>query len=392
MKAEFEEFARTLEERGHAPQPKAEPMTRMTVLGGGAEAQVYAARALAGGADVALFSAYGAELDRFSGGGSIALRGDGPVGNYNVNQPGVPSIATSSSLDQVIEAAELLVFTGPVHKQRAYAMALAEHFRDGQVVFLPNARTFGAIEVAWLMRAGGCRADVTIVDMPGAPFFAEATGEGIVVHDRPPQHAATLPAGRPEILEAVACATGTALALPNALASGMVDGSGLVDAIGLLLGGPGLADGRPELVHGATPLTAHDTFRNLLGEAHCDLLAGAWAERVEVARAFGVRGMPDAAAVVEAHAGAPEGAASRPIPAAELCPAMLRDAAIGSISPLLSAAKLAGKSVPLNRSLMTMTSRIVGGDLESAGRRLDQIGIHQDNIDDARRAVEGLMA
>ena len=90
----FADFANAISrpDRPAAPAPRA--LSRVAVLGGGQEGRMLAAIALSEGAQVALFSAYGAELDAMKGG--IALRGAGPVGSYQVNADGAPSVQALS--------------------------------------------------------------------------------------------------------------------------------------------------------------------------------------------------------------------------------------------------------------------------------------------------------
>jgi hypothetical protein len=69
---------------------------------------------------------------------------------------------------------------------------------------------------------------------------------------------------------------------------------------------------------------------------------------------------------------------------------LLRDGIIGSLVPLLSAAKLTGVCVPVTESMVTLTSSILGADVAAAGRRLDTIGIVEGDIDSARRAMDAI--
>ena len=55
-------------------------------------------------------------------------------------------------------------------------MVLADHLSDEQVLVLAPGRSLGALETAWFLRIGGCRADVTIVEAQGLPFFVQAEG------------------------------------------------------------------------------------------------------------------------------------------------------------------------------------------------------------------------
>ena len=132
---------------------------RFAVLGGGADARLLAALCLSEGAQVTLFSAYGAELDALRNSSGISLRGAGPGGTYQVDRENAPSIRTTAELDAAVSDAQVIFLTGPVHKQRTYAMVLADHLSDGQVLVLAPGRSLGALETAWLLRIGGATAD-----------------------------------------------------------------------------------------------------------------------------------------------------------------------------------------------------------------------------------------
>ncbi|MEO1687275.1 MAG: hypothetical protein AAFU61_05155, partial [Pseudomonadota bacterium] len=199
--SEFEAFAEAV---GAFPRgeiiPRGERLRRVAVLGGLSDARLLAALALAEGIEPVLFSAYGAELSALSAG--VAVRGAGPVGSYQTDaEGGAPSIRTTPSLDEAVAGADAIFLTGPTHKKRTYALVLAEHLSDGQLIVLAPGRTFGALETAWLLRAGGCRADVTIVEAQTLPFWWRAEGSALHLAPRAPGAAATIPAGRGEALE-----------------------------------------------------------------------------------------------------------------------------------------------------------------------------------------------
>ncbi len=383
----FEEFAEAVAARRAGGVVEAVPRyDRVTVLGGGADARLLAALCLAEGASVTLFSAYGEERAALRSG--IALRGAGPVGSYQTDQDGIPAIATTAEIDNAVAGAELIFLTGPIHKQRTYAMVLADHVRDGQVLVLAPGRSMGALEAAWLLRVGGARADITLVETQGLPYWFSASGSTLNLSPVAPVAAATLPSGRPSVL------AGLSRYLPNlkpaisTVHSGFADGSGLVEAPALLLGGPAVGSGGPAVPMGGVPLAENRTFRNLIGPEHETVVARLAEERAAVGRVFGVRDLPTAAEWMDVHAGAPAGEGSRPVPAGAAATAILRDATIGSLVPLASAARLAGVAVPMTEGMITLASTVLGADVATAGRRLETVGIDANGIEDARRIMD----
>ena len=363
-------------------------MDTVAVLGGGTDALLLAALCLAEGAQVTLFSAYGRELAQLRNAGGVTIRGAGPVGTYQVDRGGAPSIRTTGELDAAVGAADAIFLTGPVHKQRTYAMVLADHVRDGQVLVLAPGRSLGAAEVAWLLRVGGCRADITIVEAQGLPYWAEAKGTQLNLSAAAPFAAATLPAGRSDCIDALRRFLPNIVPVPSTVHSGFHDGSGLVEVPALLLGGVVAGSGGPAVPEGGVPLAENRTFRALLGPGQMAVIARLATERRRVAARFGVRDLPDDGTWVEAHAGAARGEGARPVPDSAAAARIVRCATIGSLAPLLSAARIAGIAVPATEAMITLASTVLGADVEPAGRKLDAIGINAGNLDEARRILD----
>lgn len=389
---DFEDFAEAVATRQVLPAPVTVPSYRhITVLGGGNEARMLAALALAEGAEVTLFSAYGVEIGAMRTAGTIAIRDAGPLGAYQIDRENVPSIQTTMELDRAVADAEVIFLTGPVHKQRTYAMVLADHLKDGQVLVIAPARTFAALEAAWLLRVGGCKADITIVEVMGLPFWCRSEGARLHLSTRAGVPAAALPSGRDHVLEGLRPFMPNLKAMMGTLPSSFADGSGVVDVPALLLGGPLIGDGRPAVPMGGVPLPENESFRNLIGERHRTVIAALASERADVARHFGVRDLPAADDWIEHQAGTPKGDGSRPIPAPAEAGSLLRDAVIGSLVPLSSAAKITGRAVPVTEAMITTASSVLDADIGSAGRRLETIGIGANDIDDARRIIDHMI-
>ena len=388
--AEFEAFASALEE-GAAPRPATAPaLDRVAVLGGGPEARLLACLCLAEGADVTLFTAYGREMEPLRRAGGITLRGAGPVGTFPVDRPEGPSIRLSGELDIAIRGAELIFLTGPVLKQRTYAMVLAEHLSDGQILAMAPGRSLGALEAAWLLRAGGCAADFALVESQGPPFWIRENGSVLHLTRAAPVPAAALPSDRTDAVQGVSRYLPNLRPVQTVVHGGFADGSGLVEIPALLLGGPLGPPGGVELPPGAEPLEERFNFRTLIGSRHEAVIDAMATERRKVAARWGVRDLPGTGEWLEMCAGAEAGEGLRPIPNGEEAARLARCAVIGSLIPLLSAAEAAEQDAPVTRSLATLAQAALGGGLVNAGRRLDTIGIDPGNLDDARRAMDAV--
>lgn len=361
-------------------------LDRIAVLGGGSDACLIAALCLAEGAEVTLFSAYGAELDMLRASSGISLRGAGPVGTYQLDRDKGPSIRTTAEIDRAVQYAEVIFLTGPIHKYRTYAMVLAGHLQEGQVIVLPQGRSLGALETAWLLRTGGCTVDVTIVEAQGLPYWINAQGSVLNLSAAGPVPAATLPSGRNDIVKTITRFLPNLVAGDSVLASGFADGSSLVEFPALLIAGQG---GVP-VPMGGTPLSENTTFATLLGDAHHSIIARLAAERRKVAAVFGVRNLPDDATWVARYAGALRGEGARTVPSVNETQQILRDGVIGSLVPLISAAALTGTEVPMTQAMITLATTMLGADVGSAGRKLSTIGIATSDIDTARKAMDAI--
>lgn len=115
------------------------------------------------------------------------------------------------------------------------------------------------------------------------------------------------------------------------------------------------------------------TFRGLIGPAHRRLISEMAAERRAVAKAFGVRDLPDDGAWVDRIAGAEDGDGVRAVPSPDAAAALIRNGVLGSLEPLMSAAEAAGVSAPVTRSVIAVAEVAMGTDLSA--RTLDRIGL-----------------
>ncbi|WP_171178541.1 hypothetical protein [Ruegeria sp. HKCCD8929] len=390
MSAGFEEFTLAATRGSTRGAPERPTLDRISVLGGEADARLLAALCLAEGAEVTLFSAYGAELSLLAQSSGISLRGEGPVGTYQVDRDG-PSVRTTAELDATVRDAQVIFLTGPLHKQRTYAMVLADHLSDGQILVLAPGRSMGAVETAWLLRIGGCTADITLVEVQGLPYWFRSEGAALTLSQAAPMAAATLPRGRDEVLDALSMYLPNVQAVESVLASGFNDISAAVEIPALILSGTAMGTGGPDIPMGGVPLEANQTFASLIGPDQKEVIHGLVDERRRIAAAFGVRNLPATEQWISTFAGAERGSGARPIPDQQTSRGLMRDGVQGSLAPLVSAGELAGIPSPLTNSLIAMSDRILGADVAAAGRRLESIGVSADDVDQARRIFDTIV-
>jgi len=371
------------------PSTRPDPRTpaRVTVLGSGIEGRALAAWFLAEGAEeVRLFTVYAEEMEALSR-GSITLRGEGPVGTFRVNGER-PSIEVTSVLDTAVADADVIVVSGPVLKQRTYGLVLAQHVKDGQIVMVANASTFGGLELAHWLRAGGATGDVTVVEMTSMPFDIADEAGTIMLTRRRAAPCGVLPQSASSTIERLALHIPDLEARPTILHSSFADGSAVVEVPALLVGGPAVPGAIADTLPGAHP-AGGGAFASLLGERHRALISSLAAERRMVAARFGVRDLPEDEEWIEKVAGSTEGPGIRVVPTTSRAIAQVRDGVLGSLVPLMSAAIAAGVEVPVTSSIVAMAESMLGGDLRAAGRSLSQIGFAGLDPDAIRARLSG---
>ncbi len=366
---------------------------RVAVLGGGADGALVAALSVIAGIDTVMFSAYGQELAALRGGG-LTLRGEGPIGTVPVDPASGPGIHTTAELDAALAGADVIVLTGPLHKQRTYAMVLADHVSDGQTLVVPNAGTFGALETASLLRGGGCTAAVKVVELSGLPFWIDGEVPRLTLSSRQALQAASLSSGTlnnaaltpvfGELSESVSVAQ-----------TAFSDASAAIELPALLLGGPVAAGGGPAVPDGAVARAEHSNFHSLLGHAQLTVARALYQERCAVASRYGVRDLASFDEALLCCAGAPQqgaepSAGRRAVPSQMAASFRIRDLVQGSLQPLVSAAKGAGVPVPNSVAMVQLASTVLGDDLSRNGRTLAQLGVSGTDPDSVRRSFEQL--
>lgn len=358
---------------------------RVAVLGGGDDARLLAALCLAEGAEVRLFSAYAAELQTLSRG--IEINEQGPLGNYHVRtlnsattSPTTPAVMTTGSIDHALVDANLVFLTGPVHKQRTYAMVLADHLQPQQIVVLPEARTFGAFEAAQLLRTGGANSDITLMELQGLPYWIHCddahAARPLNLQPVPVLLAAAMPAARTSAcIQAVQRYLPMLEAAPSALHSALHDISASVDIPALLLGGAALSRGGKSVPPGGKALAENNNFHQLIGAEQRQVIAQLLQERHNVAASLGIRDLPDADVAIALRAGSENGVGTRPVPTRDAANALVRDGILGSLAPLLDLARAVAQPAPLTESMIRLGESILGNQISLGGRNLAGLGV-----------------
>ena len=385
---DFRAFADRLEARAEAVTPEPRLFDRVAVIGATAEGRLLACLCLAEGSEVTLYSPYGGELEAIRSAGGITLRGAGPVGTFQAERASGPSIGLTGDLEAAAAGSDLIILAGPVLRQRAAAYALGQKLRAGQTVAVVPGRSFGALETAWTLRAGGCAEDVTILEAQSLSYWIRQQGPALWLTRSAPGAIASLPSRRDAAVRGFMRFVPDANPVGNTVHSSFSDASSAIELPALLLGGPAVPSGAAPIPHGGVPLPERDTFRALFGDHHLRLAAALCAERRAVAARWGIHELPDDESWLDIHAGADAGDFSRLAPPADDADTLARCAVVGSLMPLVSAAETAAVETPASRAMADLAIAALGGGLIATGRRLQSIGITAGAIDDARRVID----
>ncbi|MEM7377049.1 MAG: hypothetical protein AAF460_06015 [Pseudomonadota bacterium] len=390
----FQQFADAMANADRSTAVSTPPVGRVAVLGGAADGALVAALAVAAGHETVLFTAYGRERDALRGG--VTLRGEGPIGTVATNPTRGPGIATTGDLDTALTSADVIVLTGPLHKQRTYAMVLADHLVDGQLVVLPNAGTFGGLEVRALLQSGGCAADVGVFELSNLPWWVERDGGALVLSAAESPLCATLDGDGRTHTAQLTPLFGAMTACVNHSHLAFGDTSAAIELPALLLGGPASQAGGPSVPEGAVARPEHRNFHSLLGSSQRALAQALLDERIAVAARFGVRDLPDLDAAVAQWAGAAQTGAMpsngrRAVPTPEAALARVRDLIQASLQPLVDAASAVGVAVPNSVATVQLASTVYGDNLARHARSLDRLGVDGADADTARRQFDALI-
>ena len=80
----------------------------------------------------------------------------------------------------------------------------------------------------------------------------------------------------------------------------------------------------------------------------------------------------------------------RPVPQPNQADDLIRCATMGSLVPLQSAAQLADLPVPATSAMIELAHQSIGGDLLHAGRRLDNMGFVNTDLDSIRTQLDAM--
>lgn len=285
-------------------------------------------------------------------------------------------VRASSDLGEILDGARLVMVVVPASAHGELARAMAPHLEAGQVVVLNPGRTLGALEFAHEVRKAGGPPDILVAETDTFLFASRwlESGRSRIHRVKRRVRLAALPARRtPAVLRLVRRALPQFEPAANVIETGVCNiGAVFHPAPTLLNSGWVESEGEFEHYHqGITPGVAR-------------ALEALDAERLAVARAFGVRalsargwlGSVYGSRGKDLHRAIQETEAYKGLKApTSLEHRYLFEDVPASLVPLADLARVAGCPARVMESFITLAEAVTGIDWVSRGRTLASVGL-----------------
>jgi opine dehydrogenase len=300
-----------------------------------------------------------------------------------------PIALATCNMAAALAGARVVLVAVPASAHTDVAQECAAHLRDGQTVLLVPGRTGGALEFRRVLRAAGCRARILLGEANTFPFAARCVGPAsAVIHGvKAEVQAAALPGNRtPELL--AACRPFLPMLRParSVLHTGLANLGAILHPVIALLNADRIEGG-----------VSFDFYCQGVTANVADTLAAADAERLRIARAYGVpacslrdwiaRAYGHHAETIQAAVGGNPAYAGIKAPATIVHRYLLEDVPTGLI-PLRELGAAAGLDCPVLTSLVELGRTMLGGERWRRSRTLDMLGLDGLSVPAIRALVE----
>ena len=315
------------------------------------------------------------------------------LGGIRLTAPGsgtifAPVAMATSDLAAALSEVRRILVAVPASGHADVARRCAPHLRDGQVVLLLPGRTGGALEFRRVLRQAGCGARVLLGEANTFPFAARSTEASALIYGTKAEVlAAALPATRtPELLDA--CRPLLPMLSPaySVLHTGLTNLGAILHPVITLLNAERIRRG-----------DAFDFYTEGLTPSVASTLADADAERLRVARAYGVAVCSLRVWIASAYGhhgdtlltavGGNPAYVGIKAPTSLEHRYLLEDVPTGLI-PLLELGRAAGLALPTLRALVERGRAARGGEGWQSPRTLEALGIKGLGAEGIRIAVE----
>jgi opine dehydrogenase len=342
----------------------------VAVLGAGNGGLALAAHLAHQGHRVALWNRSPARVAPVAARGGVRLALPGLAATF------APIDVATTRMADALAGARVVLVAVPASGHADVARKCAPHLRDGQTVLLLPGRTGGALELRQVLRQAGCRSRVLLGEANTFPFAARAVGpaEAVVYGAKTELLAAALPAARtPELLAACRPLLPMLAAARSVLHTSLGNVGSILHPVITLLNARRIEAGE-----------AFDFYAEGVTPRVAAVLAAADAERLRVARAYGVPACSLCAWVAAAYGHNADtlqaAVGGNPAYVGIKAPHtlehryLLEDVPTGLV-PLLELGAAAGLALPTLAGLIDLARLTLGGEPWPRQRTLDALGL-----------------
>lgn len=358
---------------------------KYAVIGAGHGGKAMAAHLALMGFSVNLFNRTADHVDVIKKRGGIELESP-PGGPHGFGELAL----VTSNLAEAIKKVELIMVVLPSSAHADVAKAMAPHLKSGQIVVLHPGRTCGALEFVKVIRAHGCKADVTVAEAETFIYASRSDGpvQARIFRIKEAVPLAALPATRTQcVLDAICGAYPQFIHGVDVLNTGM-NNMGAIFHPALTL----LNMGWIEATHGD-----YQFYIDGVTPSVARVLEVLDRERVTVASALGIRARTSLEWLKLAYdtngADLHEAVHNQPGYYGIKAPATLNHRYIFedvpmSLVPIASLGKRYGVSVRGMESMIQLASIIHRTDYWRRGRTVEKLGLEQWDVSELTRFVQ----
>jgi len=369
-------------ETGHEEETVFSNKHSVAVLGAGHGGLALAGYLSRRGHRVALWNRSPARIAPVAEQGGIRLTEPGSAETF------APLAATTFNLGAVLAEARRIVVAVPASAHAEVARKCAPHLRDGQTVLLLPGRTCGALAFQQALRESGCRARILLGEANTFPFAARSAGSSATIYGvKSEVLAAALPARRTSaLLDAWQPLLPMLAPARSVLHTGFANLGAILHPVITLFNAERMRAG-----------DAFDFYAEGVTPAVAAALAGADAERLHVARAYGVvtptlsgwiaSAYGHYANSIRAAVGGNPAYAGIKAPATLVHRYLLEDVPTGLI-PMIELGRAAGLAVPRMRRLVEQARAALGDEGWYTERSLDALGLDGLDREEIRDVIE----
>lgn len=339
-----------------------------TIIGGGNGGQSLAGHLGLMGFAVRIYDIFPATIAAIQDQAGITV--DGAVEGFG------PVELATTHLDQAVAGADIVMVVTPATAHRSLAAECASLLADGQVLFIHPGATGGALEFIKILKQQGCTADITLAESNSLLYAcrSSAPGRASIFGIKKQLRVAALPASRnTRVLAMLNTAFPQMSAARNVLETGLDNPNAMMHPAPTLLNTSQIESGRDWLYYWDGITASIGAFVEAMDK-----------ERLALGAAFGLQLTP----ILQFYRQAYGVRADTLSEAVKLNPAyekvhgqkdlrtryLLEDIPTGLV-PMVSLGRALAVDVGRMETIIKLGEYILGEDLMTTGRTLEQLGL-----------------